>query len=52
MVYQTDARYEEFLRLELPDSLVFFVDKALRDTSVLAEARLYNAQLRRYEAPT
>jgi hypothetical protein len=49
MVYQADARYEEFLRLELPDNLFFFIDEALRDTRVLAEARLYKAQLGRYE---
>jgi hypothetical protein len=49
MVYQADVLYEEFLRLELPDDLELFIDRDLRDTSVLAQARLYKAQLGRYE---
>jgi tetratricopeptide (TPR) repeat protein len=52
MVYQADTLYEEFLRLELPDDLDFFVDEELRNTSDVAQARLYKAQDGRYGAST
>jgi hypothetical protein len=49
IVYQADADYEAFLRLELPDNLDFFIDADLRDSADLADARRYKAQLARYE---
>jgi hypothetical protein len=45
MVYQADVRYEEFLRLELPDNLEFFIDMDLKGSADQADARRYKAQV-------
>jgi hypothetical protein len=49
LVYQADAGYEEFLRLELPDNLDFFIDAGLRDSADQADARRYKVQVAQYQ---
>jgi tetratricopeptide (TPR) repeat protein len=46
IVYRADAGFEELLALELPDDLDVYVDEALRNSSELAEARRYKAQVK------
>lgn len=45
MIYQADVLYEDYLRLELPAGLEFFVDPGLRGSTDPSAAREYAAQL-------
>lgn len=44
MVYKADEDYEQYLRVELPEDLDFYVDEQLRDSGVASQEREYAEQ--------
>lgn len=49
MVYRTDARYEDYLRIEMPDELDFHLEEWKKGSGIPRLERQYQAQLRRVE---
>ncbi|MCA9706390.1 MAG: hypothetical protein KDK70_11120 [Myxococcales bacterium] len=49
MVYQADAAYEDYLRIEMPEDLDFFVEEWKKETGHPALVRQYEQQLARVE---
>jgi len=49
MVYRADARYEDYLRIEMPEKLDFHLEEWKRDSGLPHLERQYRAQLARVE---
>ncbi|MEM7152540.1 MAG: hypothetical protein AAF799_06850 [Myxococcota bacterium] len=47
MVYRTDARYEEYLRIEMPENLDFYIEEWKKGSGLPRYERQYRAQVAR-----